>query len=876
MSKAGREADMTRRRAILAELGALQLPWKDEKVEDEELSPRTRFMTNARNTTAKKGALGASLRRNPAYAASDGAPLLIHFDVFGTIMLTDAAQIEKVEEAVREGVAESFWGRTWKDGREHCWEWSRAPPQGDPPVSEVNELISYASYCRLVWKDKENQKLAIRTFSLANDENTKTEMWRTVANTLPMMLLTQEEQERCKEAGTGIKGSSIKMLRSVFVLVAALQRLGRPFAILFRAFNAHHTKFEQEWNAFCEMRHPLYAHLLQGIGPMDGTTPGVPDRRLRGLHTLYRDDEGPCLAINCITDGPDDATWDSWASKTPKPEVDIRHGRQFFKVHNIATVNGYQNVCIWMREHLAAQSTSFIKDDWAWWTFNNQQDISAKLLTVFTDARQIYFSASVSQDESMIDCRNNLGKVAKAEIVKQIICKVFALGGLWDNNYFIRKLDQYHNDTLLRALNVLEANGSRQNSRKPARNSRMSMSSCLSTTDVKATVGSSGPGDPEADYQQFMQKKAREERSLVELQVFQKNLRSTLQALKKGDIKAEDAEDVWLRALQVSEVPSLKLKAACALAAAYAGRGLSQGATSRGVTRLELADFQEEILRDKRLLLEDSTDSFELSQVCHHELRLTELADKIIDFLAKEALTMPPNARHPMKYILVDLHEWQVQQGDTQQGQALWELACSLPRLARDPRTWDGSFSWKFGEDSGTIPDDGLRIVRPPALLWNLDRMALRPRCGSASRCPCCDVRQVDPEASSLDPEIEAEVRKELDRNFNLAGSMIGFGSQPTEVEPMSLKSFRTAEAAATAIVFDRRFEVVIHDVTEDLEHEISEIKAVEEKPEDLLVAGDAVSPSEDSDFEDNTVDAASCVIEKQIYRLDRLGPLSR
>ena len=35
----------------------------------------------------------------------------------------------------------------------------------------------------------------------------------------------------------------------------------------------------------------LNTKTLQGIGPMDGTVEGIPDRRISAMHTLYRDAE---------------------------------------------------------------------------------------------------------------------------------------------------------------------------------------------------------------------------------------------------------------------------------------------------------------------------------------------------------------------------------------------------------------------------------------------------------------------------------------------------------------------------------------------------------------------------------------------------------
>ena len=48
------------------------------------------------------------------------------------------------------------------------------------------------------------------------------------------------------------------------------------------AHTQDHEKIKEEWNAFCEMRHPVFSKLLNGIGPLDGSVPGVPDRRLSG------------------------------------------------------------------------------------------------------------------------------------------------------------------------------------------------------------------------------------------------------------------------------------------------------------------------------------------------------------------------------------------------------------------------------------------------------------------------------------------------------------------------------------------------------------------------------------------------------------------
>merc|ERR1712135_202769 len=83
--------------------------------------------------------------------------------------------------------------------------------------------------------------------------------------------------------------------------------------------------------AFCEMRHPLFKSFLKSIGPLDGSKPGVPDRRLYRIHTLYRDVDGPVLALDTFTNGPDHAPWDDWAKQKPRPATDTRGGRDFLQ-----------------------------------------------------------------------------------------------------------------------------------------------------------------------------------------------------------------------------------------------------------------------------------------------------------------------------------------------------------------------------------------------------------------------------------------------------------------------------------------------------------------------------------------------------------------
>eukprot|EP00971_Amphidinium_carterae_P212712 4221333-Amphidinium_carterae.1 len=65
-------------------------------------------------------------------------------------------------------------------------------------------------------------------------------------------------------------------------------------------------------------------------GPLDGSVLGIPDKRLDRIHTVYRDEHGPVLALDTFTNGPKESTWDAWVKAKPKPLEDTRNGRAFF------------------------------------------------------------------------------------------------------------------------------------------------------------------------------------------------------------------------------------------------------------------------------------------------------------------------------------------------------------------------------------------------------------------------------------------------------------------------------------------------------------------------------------------------------------------
>lgn len=389
--------------------------------------------------------------------------LLIHLDINKTIIQSDSIQMKSIEEGIREGIAELFWGTLRKDenGKVVGWDWCKNRPSCSPPeITDCppDDLYTYLSFCKKMHSEKDQQKLSIRTFRLVEDDEVKGEMIKVLDLALKKLQLPAEVRFSPEAEAVGLKGSTIMMFPAVFHLVAALQRAKRKFAILFRSFGVDHENIKQEWNAFCEMRHPLYSRFLDGIGPMDGSVSRIPDRRIDAMHTLYRDAQGPLLVIDHLVEAQRAKDWDRWARERPTPQEDTRDGRDYIlrvlKDQQGARVpDGLDEVREWMMEHIESEGTSAIKDDWAWWAWKNEDSSAGKLLTVFPDdeIKQVFFDDNVHHsDPRIIDCRYPDGsQVAPIDSIDKLCCKVNSVEAIIDDEYFLRKLQICHGGNLL-------------------------------------------------------------------------------------------------------------------------------------------------------------------------------------------------------------------------------------------------------------------------------------------------------------------------------------------------------------------------------------------------------------------------------------------
>eukprot|EP00405_Crypthecodinium_cohnii_P010473 CAMPEP_0206425756 /NCGR_PEP_ID=MMETSP0324_2-20121206/3975_1 /ASSEMBLY_ACC=CAM_ASM_000836 /TAXON_ID=2866 /ORGANISM="Crypthecodinium cohnii, Strain Seligo" /LENGTH=696 /DNA_ID=CAMNT_0053890587 /DNA_START=116 /DNA_END=2204 /DNA_ORIENTATION=+ len=422
-------------------------------------------------TTKLLGKPAISPSPSPPREVTNGtanAPVLLHFDVNKTIIHSDTVSAKNTEDGVREAVSDIYWGY-YEEGGAHSsgesqkgtWKWTKTPPHLHPPKVKLApgvQLCTYFKFCKRTAPDKESFKKAVRSFGYVSNPTDLVEMERTVEQALRRLELPAElladEAGRNMLREVGLTGNQYFMVPTLFHLVASLQRQQRPFAVLFRSFGKDHEKVKAEWNAFCELRHPVFSRLIADVGPLDGSVPHLPDRRVNTFHTLYRDSDGPVLILDTFTNGPEDKSWDSWAKAKPKPDADTRQGRQYIKdVLQAKTVEGLDSLQAWMHSHLASQSTAAIKDDWAWWQFHGESAAAGKLLPLLggqTSTTQVFFDDNIDLDDPrIVDCRTTAGDVVPVAVsLGQGFCvKVNPVEALLEDDYFLEKLSRAKDDS---------------------------------------------------------------------------------------------------------------------------------------------------------------------------------------------------------------------------------------------------------------------------------------------------------------------------------------------------------------------------------------------------------------------------------------------
>ncbi|CAE7293291.1 unnamed protein product [Symbiodinium sp. CCMP2592] len=75
-----------------------------------------------------------------------------------------------VEEGIREGIADLFWGNVSKNGGSETWEWIKAEPTCTPPKDDILAVgttpLNYTQWCKRTVKDPKSLGSILQEHSL--------------------------------------------------------------------------------------------------------------------------------------------------------------------------------------------------------------------------------------------------------------------------------------------------------------------------------------------------------------------------------------------------------------------------------------------------------------------------------------------------------------------------------------------------------------------------------------------------------------------------------------------------------------------------------------------------------------------------------------
>jgi len=366
-------------------------------------------------------------------------PLVLHFDVNKTLILTDSMDSKTMDICIREAISDLFWGQS--SDNDEKWEWlGPGTVMSKRPPTAPKDSLTYHDYCKRIIPEKDQRKHVVRGFGKADPEAQRA-MEKLVLQASAMMELPEELKTHIGMDKAGLNKDRYLMLPAIFKLIATLVRRQVRFALLFRSFGQDHEKIRTEWNAFCERRHPTFEKLLEGIGALDGTVPGVPDKRLDRIHTMFRDQSGPLLALDTFTNGPEEKSWDSWVKTKPKPEADTRNGREFLQQKGAACVTGMAEVRKFFQQQVEDEATAAVKDDWAWWQWQKEADDAGKLLVALDNADVLFFDDNIEHSRPhIVDCRESDGSSMSPDRVKEVCVKVNPVEALLNEDHFIEEV----------------------------------------------------------------------------------------------------------------------------------------------------------------------------------------------------------------------------------------------------------------------------------------------------------------------------------------------------------------------------------------------------------------------------------------------------
>lgn len=236
------------------------------------------------------------------------------------------------------------------------------------------------------------------------------------------------------------------MVPAFFQLIRSLHERGTSFNLIFRTFGDDLHRIAQEFNCFCENKHPYFPGVV-----MDGSD-GTVDRRIH-LTIGQSSDANSCTTARFGTfyraDGYTALVMGTFDQ--PSKDDELHRDASFYTQRHPRTrvLEGIPVIHRFLtHEWRGAQSTLAIRDFYPFWFRNCEDATAGKLLTMDdqeSDVHAVFFDDNIlAHDAHIVDARSALdGSAVSFERTKDVhLMRVEPLDVIRDENYFVRRFEQ--------------------------------------------------------------------------------------------------------------------------------------------------------------------------------------------------------------------------------------------------------------------------------------------------------------------------------------------------------------------------------------------------------------------------------------------------
>lgn len=372
------------------------------------------------------------------------------------MIMHDPVQGKDLKNILNDLLTEQVYGRVGQDDAgEMTWQWDgESAIQRSSPVADG--LVTYGAFLRAkfpVSKDREEGKRNKKLRKIWRQDFTSAGFPGEPLAPEHAQLL---EQMRLPAADAGNSSREDQAARvgltdaaycfivpGFFHLIQHLHARGARFNLIFRTYGDDLARIAQEFNAFCEGRHPFFP--LEG-GPMDGSNGSI-DRRVfldqaacsahHQFGTFLRTHKETALVLGTFQQPKEYFANDTSLAfyDAQQPHVEIHRG--LHAIHDVLT-NRWRTT----------QQTLALRDFYPFWFHECEAASAGKLLTLDPTDRSlhaVFFDDNIlAHDAHIVDARDvtDGSQVAFARTKGVHLLRAEPLHVIQDKNHFIRLFDQ--------------------------------------------------------------------------------------------------------------------------------------------------------------------------------------------------------------------------------------------------------------------------------------------------------------------------------------------------------------------------------------------------------------------------------------------------